>query len=66
MPSEIFCETARLLFRAPVPGDALAIFERYAADPSVEPDADDVDIDDAATSEPPGTRHPGEPTQEEE
>lgn len=35
MPSETFCETARLLFRAPVPADARAIFERYAADPEV-------------------------------
>ena len=35
MPGEVFCETARLLFRAPVPADARAIFERYAADPEV-------------------------------
>ena len=35
MPSEVFRETARLLFRAPGPADAQAIFERYAADPEV-------------------------------
>jgi RimJ/RimL family protein N-acetyltransferase len=35
MPSGIFLETARLLLRPPVAGDARAIFERYGADPDV-------------------------------
>lgn len=35
MPSEVFRETARLLFRPPVRDDAQAIFERYASDPEV-------------------------------